>query len=263
MTDLDLDAIEAREKRSTPAPWRDESGQDPLPLRVVAGADASLVCCVERPEDWDLIAPMRNALPALIAEVRRLREENHNACGAVSHVNTRQTIGCVPESQLKRAAKGADMSEQRQFETGDHVLWRGERYETMGFVPTPDERLWDLRHFRTSRMALTVPEKELTRAHMPPPACDMPPRGATVVINCDHRLRWDTPRDWLECLRCDLKLPSEALAALGLGMRGRYDRKGNAVADTATRLLDENNALLAENARLRRQIEQLERKAKR
>lgn len=55
-----------------------------------------------------------------------------------------------------------------------------------------------------------------------------------------------------------LRISEQAFAAMG-GVRARYDRERQRVADEAMRLANKNTALLAENARLRRRVERLER----
>lgn len=81
--DLDLDAIEARCDAATPGPWRDDE-TDNNGQRLIFGDNAddwiALLphqCVesirVERDRDAAFIAHAREDLPALVAEVRRVR----------------------------------------------------------------------------------------------------------------------------------------------------------------------------------------------
>jgi hypothetical protein len=80
MSELDLDAIEARAAAATPAPWSRGGNADPG--EVIYGEGGTLISVgwegdggVIRPEtDGEFIAHARQDVPALVAEVRRLRE---------------------------------------------------------------------------------------------------------------------------------------------------------------------------------------------
>lgn len=74
MNDETLDAIEACANAATPGPW-EHGGNDGLvwPERVGDPVSAST-----EPEDADFIAAARTDVPALVAEVRRLRAEREH-----------------------------------------------------------------------------------------------------------------------------------------------------------------------------------------
>jgi hypothetical protein len=81
MTEDELQAIEARANAATPGPWEVEQ-KDCTVLRAPNGppADQSLMgdeqyypWTPDRIEDWQFIASARTDVPALVAEVRRLR----------------------------------------------------------------------------------------------------------------------------------------------------------------------------------------------
>lgn len=72
---LDLTEMKARIKGATPGPWAKSSGQLDLPGFVLSPST-----CAGCGEDWpldaadaDFIAHARTDLPALVAEVERLR----------------------------------------------------------------------------------------------------------------------------------------------------------------------------------------------
>lgn len=82
MTDDELKAIEARANAATPGPWEVEQKECTV-LRAPNGppSDQSLMgdeqyypWTPDRIEDWQFIAATRTDVPALVAEVRRLRE---------------------------------------------------------------------------------------------------------------------------------------------------------------------------------------------
>jgi len=92
MSELDLDAIEARAKAATPGPWRPSATKPPAAdsLKVWApNPDGPAGFCDEKcvlvgnkyfaeqaEKDVAFAAHAREDIPALIAELRRLREEN-------------------------------------------------------------------------------------------------------------------------------------------------------------------------------------------
>jgi len=88
MTDptLDLDAIEARATEATPGPWRPiiygESDFDGPGRYVSFGPDATCISdstSMDSDEDAVFIAAARTDVPALVAEVRRLRAQRDAA----------------------------------------------------------------------------------------------------------------------------------------------------------------------------------------
>lgn len=77
-TELDLDAIEARVNAATAGPWQHD-GNDGLvwPPRIgdpVSGSNEMA--------DADFIAAARTDVPALVAEIKRLREQLGKPCGS-------------------------------------------------------------------------------------------------------------------------------------------------------------------------------------
>jgi hypothetical protein len=88
-SNTDLTALEAAEREATPGPWfaYDDNGDDEHPPHVDSDA-AGLICTATADADHAtpkgcmgsrdvrFIAAIRNAAPELLAEVRRLREEN-------------------------------------------------------------------------------------------------------------------------------------------------------------------------------------------
>lgn len=70
---IDLDKLEALEKLSVPAPWE----ADEVCRTVIAPFEyegTGMVGSIVELDDMRFIAAMRNALPDLIAEIRRLRQ---------------------------------------------------------------------------------------------------------------------------------------------------------------------------------------------
>jgi hypothetical protein len=71
MTDAELDELEALSYRATPPPW------DVIPADNewwVMCFSLTVAATYTRQDDAELIAAMRNKLPELIREVRRLRQ---------------------------------------------------------------------------------------------------------------------------------------------------------------------------------------------
>lgn len=66
--------------------------------------------------------------------------------------------------------------------------------------------------------------------------------------------------DHMTCGGCGIRISGETIAML-VG-ETPYNRKLQTVSDDATRLLDENKGLLVENAKLRRELEHLQRRLK-
>lgn len=90
---IDLDAIEARANAATPGPWNptdDGYGDRGIvaPNRDVLGA-AQNACCWRRDEDLAFVVAAREDVPALVAEVRRLRE-SHRRLGPAAYVAWRR-----------------------------------------------------------------------------------------------------------------------------------------------------------------------------
>ena len=88
---IDLDAIEARANAATPGPWAVYEKPDPWGYWAVqdadgkdvfddgsAGAEYGQTCSIA---DRDFLVAARTDVPALIAEVRRLREAIHGMVG--------------------------------------------------------------------------------------------------------------------------------------------------------------------------------------
>lgn len=77
MTDEDLDAIEKRAKEATPGPWKLWAAE----VRADPVGDSNLDTSVPVARTYDtrnakFVACARADVPALVAEIRRLREEN-------------------------------------------------------------------------------------------------------------------------------------------------------------------------------------------
>lgn len=79
LTNADLDAWERLAEAATPGPWRMQTAACDHPDAdehvAIKGGGRLVVPCVEEPADAALIAAARLAIPALVAEVRRLRAE--------------------------------------------------------------------------------------------------------------------------------------------------------------------------------------------
>lgn len=80
MTDANLNEIETRLASATAGPWRTQIAAcdhtDAEDHSAVKGGDGALVSgCIEWESDATFIAHAREDIPALIAEVRRLRAE--------------------------------------------------------------------------------------------------------------------------------------------------------------------------------------------
>lgn len=95
MGDIDLDAIEARANAATPGPWdrvpqtrggdliahRYETGNqmNPTGLRMVSFMMSRGNSLKEDEANADFVSSARTDIPALVAEVRRLREQLREA----------------------------------------------------------------------------------------------------------------------------------------------------------------------------------------
>lgn len=92
MTDEQLVAIEARAAAATKGPWRNEDDSVETPIqcpdedaegatyRLVSNNayDGGIYLSAMLPGDAEFVAHARDDVPALCAEVRRLREENRD-----------------------------------------------------------------------------------------------------------------------------------------------------------------------------------------
>ena len=77
-------------------------------------------------------------------------------------------------------------------------------------------------------------------------------------LTCGHVFKYDMSSDALVC-RCGVRISGEMLYASGFSQHARHNQE---LADKLQALTDENREVFAENARLRRTIEQMERKRK-
>lgn len=104
---LDLDAIEARANAATPGPWRVGATYDPEINVDVTNADGNLV----GPKDEDFIAAAREDVPALVAEVRRLR-----AALAMSNADVQAMgIGCCQGTDAAETLRTNPETGAREF----------------------------------------------------------------------------------------------------------------------------------------------------
>jgi hypothetical protein len=81
MNPTDLDELERLAAAATPGPW--EAIRPRINIRIMAGDRYVLEsgpCGVRTEEDGQFIAAARAAVPALIAEVRRLRAQVEGHC---------------------------------------------------------------------------------------------------------------------------------------------------------------------------------------
>lgn len=88
VTPLDLDAIRALAEAATPGPWRVGDGGDYFEWEVVIAPHLptlELSESADGAEDAAFIAAARTAVPALLAEVDRLRGENAQLKGYLNH----------------------------------------------------------------------------------------------------------------------------------------------------------------------------------
>lgn len=90
MTPEQLDEIEERAAAATPGPWR----VDGYAIAAEVDTDSFLEVCSFRgnyaDEDMPFVAAARTDVPALVAEVRRLREELESVC---RHTNCEMISG--------------------------------------------------------------------------------------------------------------------------------------------------------------------------
>lgn len=82
---LDLDELERLEREATPGPW--ETTADPLSGVPAFVKTPGELIAADAPADAALIVAARNALPALLVELRALREV---AKVAEAHLNERR-----------------------------------------------------------------------------------------------------------------------------------------------------------------------------
>jgi len=119
-----------------------------------------------------------------------------------------------------------------------------------------------------------VPEAHAIAVRCARPECGyvtMAPIGKVDPAQqvCGHIFRFDYTRGVagkVVCTGCSLTLDAReivrAMEDAGHDPQKRYDRKGNALADGAQRLADENTKLMAEVGRLTLHIQKLEREAR-
>jgi len=88
MTDTELAALEEAERAMTPAPWRFSCRyQDAGTPNDIFAAHGPFIADFSRGGDAAGIAAARNALPRLLAEVRRLRAALGEACDEMERPN--------------------------------------------------------------------------------------------------------------------------------------------------------------------------------
>ena len=107
MTDADLENLEALAAAATPGPW-EATGPVEDPVDSIVDSDSGLVASTEesaRPgEDTAFIAAARDAVPALIAEVRRLRARPWERMREMGFtVDTANDLGVVAERDALRS----------------------------------------------------------------------------------------------------------------------------------------------------------------
>lgn len=121
-TRLDLDAIEARANAATPGPWCTDSWEIYQGTEYVAGAEWIGETCRagemdDSRADAEFVAAARTDVPALVAEVRRLRAElaeleNAPLCGKTWGANGNEYSPCARreghEEAYCRSADGND-----------------------------------------------------------------------------------------------------------------------------------------------------------
>jgi hypothetical protein len=88
------------------------------------------------------------------------------------------------------------------------------------------------------------------------------PIGTTdpAQYRCGHAFEICLDKDGIHCRACDLFISGECLSMLKWMAGHRYSQKGQRLAEDNTRLAEENRDVLADNARLRRKLEALEKK---
>ena len=129
MSDLDLDAIEARAKAATPGPWPrdfgrcDFSPEGCMSIGPLVTMDDE--CDEERQAqaDQDFIAAARTDVPALVAEVRRLTK-GHEVLNAALGSTSDDVVSL--QERLQRVVDGnkalrAELAEAREEVT----CWKG------------------------------------------------------------------------------------------------------------------------------------------
>lgn len=131
MTESKLKAIEERAEKATPAPWQhgfdDGSGRVtkdadwPQGAYIVRGDDTivtggnfeGIACGVEELADADFIAHARQDVPALIAEVRRLREVLHSIATECPHHDTCSAMASTTASKVNYALCDCHVADAR------------------------------------------------------------------------------------------------------------------------------------------------------
>ena len=107
MTDAELDAIEARCRAATEGPW--DFDREAGEINGYRGSERWLIGGVWMGTDGEFAAAARTDVPALVAEVRRLREDRDQAVHA-SQANTRELCRAW-EQRDKALAEVARLSE--------------------------------------------------------------------------------------------------------------------------------------------------------
>ena len=115
-----INRLRELDRKASPAPWvftgTKQTGYDTIePGDLLEGNGLKLIPEIERvcpPTDAQLIAEARNAIPALLAEIERLAEENQtlkrenhlawskgHAAGWDCHITTMQSADLLPKDQ--------------------------------------------------------------------------------------------------------------------------------------------------------------------
>ena len=123
-----INRLRELDRKASPAPWvftgTKRTGYDTMePGDLLEGNGLGLIPEIERvcpPTDAQLIAEARNAIPALLAEIERLAEENlelkrenhlawskGHAAGWDCHIVTMQAADLLPKDQKTSPEKGA------------------------------------------------------------------------------------------------------------------------------------------------------------
>lgn len=79
MTEQELQEIEAREAAATPGPWRRGVGNTAMRVCSAYPAKCYFICEGTNAADLEFVEHSREDIPALVAEVRRLRESLEEA----------------------------------------------------------------------------------------------------------------------------------------------------------------------------------------
>ena len=129
MNEQELVALEALEKAATPGEWEATPDAERFVWRLIATGKGAAISVPSDIHDVRFIAALRNAAPALFAEVRRLREELAHARTTILEARAFCDAQLGPCTEHDKDGVGCGMEEACPF---PDMPWMHEEEATNG-----------------------------------------------------------------------------------------------------------------------------------